>query len=124
MGHPSQRHRLTIDLYLCLQWVGHPPGSSWWREQKQVLYSPLGMTDSLRVLYPFRKGRGKGGAPDIVMGSGFVLEVAGGCGDLLLITFLVTWVVTLLNLRATSMARLGVALVVWACYFEDIEASP
>jgi len=57
-------------------------------------------------------------------GSGFALAVAGGCGDLLRVTSTVTWVVTLLNLCATSMARLGVALVVWACYFDDIEASP
>jgi hypothetical protein len=40
------------------------------------------------------------------------------------IAFLVTLLVTLLNVSATSMARLGVALPVWACYLDHIEASP
>jgi hypothetical protein len=37
------------------------------------------------------------------------------------ITLLVTSQVTLLNLSATSMARLGVALLVCACYLDDMK---
>jgi hypothetical protein len=64
---------------------------------------------------------------EIVVREGNVPQVCALCtrlqtaATLMNITFLVTLLVTLLNLRATSMAHSGVALVVWPCYLDDIE---
>jgi hypothetical protein len=64
---------------------------------------------------------------EIVVQEGNVPQVCTLCirlqtaATLINITLLVTLLVTLLNLRATSMAHSGVALVVWPCYLDDIE---
>jgi len=64
---------------------------------------------------------------EIVVRQGNVPQVCAPCirlqtaATLMNITFLVTLLVTFPNLRATSMAHSGVALLVWPCYLDDIE---